>query len=104
MNNEVTHNGDLETVSPEFNNRPRSGARLLQQVGFKLQNNRTLRSAKTRARKGGGLDTRALAERRRRRIQWSPPSKTGSRAGGRGSSGVSDRALFAATLNQRRLS
>jgi ribosomal protein S11 len=49
--NEVTHNGDLETASPEFNNRPRSGARLLQQVGFKLQNNRTLRSAKTSARK-----------------------------------------------------
>ena len=51
MNNEATHNGDLETVSPEFNNHPRSGARLLQQVGFKLQNNRTLRSAKTSARK-----------------------------------------------------
>ena len=48
MNNEVRHNGD--PVSPEFNNRPRSGAWLLQQVGFKLQNNRT-RSAKTSARK-----------------------------------------------------
>jgi hypothetical protein len=51
MNNEARHNGDLETVSPEFNNRPRSGARLLQQVGYKLQNNRPLRSAKTSARK-----------------------------------------------------
>ena len=52
MNNEVRHNGDPETVSPEFNNRPRSGARLLQQVGYK-QNNRTMRSAKTSAREAG---------------------------------------------------
>jgi len=50
MNNEARHNGDPETVSPEFDNRPRSGARLLQQVAYK-QNNRTLRSAKTSARK-----------------------------------------------------
>ena len=51
MNNEVRHNGDPETVSPKVDNRPRSSARLLQQVGYKLQSNRTLRSAKTSALK-----------------------------------------------------
>ena len=53
MNNEVRHNADPEIVIPECDNRPRSSARLLQQVGYKLQNNRTLRSAKTSARKAG---------------------------------------------------
>jgi hypothetical protein len=53
MNNEVRHNGDPETVSPKVDNRPRSSARLLQQVAYKLQNNRTLRSAETSARKAG---------------------------------------------------
>jgi len=51
MNNEVRHDGAPETVSPEFDNHPRSSARLLQQVGYELQNNRTLRSAKTSNRK-----------------------------------------------------
>jgi hypothetical protein len=52
MNNEARHNGDPETVSPAFDNGPRPGERLPQQVGYK-QINRTMRSAKTSARKAG---------------------------------------------------